>query len=187
MTWVVLRWINATPGRVRAVYVDPTRIPDWRTGRPSVVSVRGQPGVPGSSYVSTRSCGRDDDRGDEAPRRLTPGSRPTSAWPWRSLRGLSKGRAAPTYRFVQSPTGADVGSHRHRRRDGHPQPRRSSEGSEQPQGAAPAANQLITRTRPRARAAPSPRPAPRPDVTSDSAARRAFPRERPLLPRGGRR
>jgi uncharacterized protein YndB with AHSA1/START domain len=47
-------WINATPERVWAVYVDPTRIPDWQTGRPSVVSVRGQPGVPGSSYVSKR-------------------------------------------------------------------------------------------------------------------------------------
>lgn len=47
-------WINATPERVWAVYVDPTRIPAWQTGRPSVVSVRGEPGVPGSSYVSKR-------------------------------------------------------------------------------------------------------------------------------------
>jgi uncharacterized protein YndB with AHSA1/START domain len=47
-------WINAAPETVWGTYVDPTRIPDWQTGRPVIAEVRGAPGEPGSSYVSRR-------------------------------------------------------------------------------------------------------------------------------------
>ena len=47
-------WIKATPERVWQTYVDPSRIPDWQTGRPVIGEVRGGPGEPGSAYVSRR-------------------------------------------------------------------------------------------------------------------------------------
>jgi uncharacterized protein YndB with AHSA1/START domain len=47
-------WIDAAPEAVWQVYVDPARIPDWQTGRPSVVDVLGQAGEPGSSYRTRR-------------------------------------------------------------------------------------------------------------------------------------
>lgn len=46
--------IDAAPERVWRVYADPSRIPDWQTGRPVITDVRGEPGTPGSSYVSRR-------------------------------------------------------------------------------------------------------------------------------------
>lgn len=47
-------WIDATPARVWRTYADPTRIPQWQTGRPVIGDVRGVPGEPGSGYVSKR-------------------------------------------------------------------------------------------------------------------------------------
>jgi uncharacterized protein YndB with AHSA1/START domain len=47
-------WINAAPELVWRIYVDPTRIPDWQTGKPVIGDVQGAPGEPGSTYVSRR-------------------------------------------------------------------------------------------------------------------------------------
>ena len=47
-------WINATPGQVWQIYADPTRFPEWQTGKPVIGEVRGGPGEPGSAYVSRR-------------------------------------------------------------------------------------------------------------------------------------
>ena len=47
-------WIEAAPELVWRAYVDPTRIPEWQTGRPVIGDVQGEFGVPGSSYVSRR-------------------------------------------------------------------------------------------------------------------------------------
>jgi uncharacterized protein YndB with AHSA1/START domain len=47
-------WINASPEDVWRSYVDPTRIPDWQTGKPVIGDVQGAPGEPGSTYVSRR-------------------------------------------------------------------------------------------------------------------------------------
>ena len=47
-------WIEAAPEIVWRAYVDPTRIPEWQTGRPVIGDVQGEFGVPGSSYVSRR-------------------------------------------------------------------------------------------------------------------------------------
>ena len=47
-------WIKAAPEQVWGTYVDPSRIPDWQTGRPVVEDIRGVPGEPSSTYVSRR-------------------------------------------------------------------------------------------------------------------------------------
>ena len=47
-------WIEAAPELVWRVYVDPTRIPEWQTGRPVIGDLQGEFGVAGSSYVSRR-------------------------------------------------------------------------------------------------------------------------------------
>ncbi len=47
-------WIQAAPEKVWGTYVDPTRIPDWQTGKPVIGEVQGAPGEPGSRYVSRR-------------------------------------------------------------------------------------------------------------------------------------
>ena len=47
-------WIKAAPQQVWGAYVDPTRIPDWQTGRPVIGDVQGAPGEAGSTYVSRR-------------------------------------------------------------------------------------------------------------------------------------
>jgi uncharacterized protein YndB with AHSA1/START domain len=47
-------WINATPEQVWQTYVDPTRIPEWQTGKPVIGDVQGASGEPGSTYVSRR-------------------------------------------------------------------------------------------------------------------------------------
>ena len=47
-------WIEAAPELVWRTYVDPTRIPEWQTGRPVIGDVKGESGVSGSSYVSRR-------------------------------------------------------------------------------------------------------------------------------------
>ena len=47
-------WIDAAPEQVWRTYVDPTRIPDWQTGKPVIADVQGAPGEPGSTYVSKR-------------------------------------------------------------------------------------------------------------------------------------
>lgn len=46
--------IAATPAEVWRTYVDPDRIPKWQTGRPVIEQVQGEPGEPGSTYVSKR-------------------------------------------------------------------------------------------------------------------------------------
>ena len=46
--------IDAAPERVWRTYADPSRIPDWQTGRPVITHILGEPGAPGSSYVSRR-------------------------------------------------------------------------------------------------------------------------------------
>ena len=47
-------WIKATPEQVWRVYVDPSRTPDWQTGKPFVSRVEGAPGEVGSTYVTRR-------------------------------------------------------------------------------------------------------------------------------------
>jgi uncharacterized protein YndB with AHSA1/START domain len=47
-------WIRATPEQVWPLYVDPTRVPDWQTGKPVVGDVQGSPGEAGSTYVTRR-------------------------------------------------------------------------------------------------------------------------------------
>lgn len=47
-------WIKAAPETVWGTYVDPTRIPDWQTGKPVIADIQGAPGEPGSTYVSRR-------------------------------------------------------------------------------------------------------------------------------------
>jgi uncharacterized protein YndB with AHSA1/START domain len=47
-------WIAATPEQVWRTYVDPARIPDWQTGKPVIGEAHGDPGEPGSAYVSRR-------------------------------------------------------------------------------------------------------------------------------------
>ena len=47
-------WIEAAPELVWRAYVDPTRIPEWQTGRPVIDDVQGEFGVAGSSHVARR-------------------------------------------------------------------------------------------------------------------------------------
>lgn len=47
-------WIKAAPSQVWSTYVDPHRIPRWQTGRPTIETIGGAPGEPGSTYVSRR-------------------------------------------------------------------------------------------------------------------------------------
>jgi len=47
-------WVDADPEDVWRVYADPTRIPDWQTGRPVIEGVLGSSNDPGSSYTSRR-------------------------------------------------------------------------------------------------------------------------------------
>jgi uncharacterized protein YndB with AHSA1/START domain len=47
-------WIDAAPELVWRAYVDPTRIPEWQTGKPVIEDVHGGPGELGSTYVSRR-------------------------------------------------------------------------------------------------------------------------------------
>jgi hypothetical protein len=47
-------WVKAAPEQVWRTYVDPTRVPDWQTGKPVIGDVQGAPGEPGSTYVSKR-------------------------------------------------------------------------------------------------------------------------------------
>lgn len=46
--------IRAAPDTVWSIYADPSRIPQWQTGSPSIEAIRGGPGEPGASYVSKR-------------------------------------------------------------------------------------------------------------------------------------
>jgi uncharacterized protein YndB with AHSA1/START domain len=50
-------WINARPEEVWRVYTDPLRIPEWQTGSPVILDVRGEGGTAGSTYVSRRRPG----------------------------------------------------------------------------------------------------------------------------------
>ena len=47
-------WIQAAPEKVWGIYVDPTRVADWQTGKPVVGDLHGAPGEVGSTYVSRR-------------------------------------------------------------------------------------------------------------------------------------
>ena len=47
-------WIRARPDEVWRVYVDPSRIPEWQTGSPSIQDVRGAEDDPYRTYVSRR-------------------------------------------------------------------------------------------------------------------------------------
>jgi len=46
--------IDAEPEQVWRAYVDPRRIPEWQTGKPVIVDVRGDGDQPGATYVSRR-------------------------------------------------------------------------------------------------------------------------------------
>ena len=39
-------WIAATPEQVWRTYADPTRIPEWQTGKPVITEVQGRPTTP---------------------------------------------------------------------------------------------------------------------------------------------
>lgn len=47
-------FIHAVPEVVWRIYADPSRIPQWQTGSPSIEDINGGPGEPGASYVSKR-------------------------------------------------------------------------------------------------------------------------------------
>ncbi len=47
-------WVDADPEQVWSVYTDPSRIPDWQTGRPVIVDLQGRGDEPGASYISKR-------------------------------------------------------------------------------------------------------------------------------------
>jgi uncharacterized protein YndB with AHSA1/START domain len=47
-------WIDAAPELVWRAYADPSRIPEWQTGRPVIEDVHGGPGEVGSTYTSRR-------------------------------------------------------------------------------------------------------------------------------------
>ena len=47
-------WIAAAPEHVWRIYVEPTRIPEWQTGKPAIRDIQGVSGAPGSAYVSKR-------------------------------------------------------------------------------------------------------------------------------------
>ena len=47
-------WIAAAPEHVWRIYVEPTRIPEWQTGKPTIGDIQGVSGTPGSAYVSRR-------------------------------------------------------------------------------------------------------------------------------------
>ena len=42
-------WLDAAPEQVWQIWADPLRIPDWRTGKPVIEDLRGNPGEVGSS------------------------------------------------------------------------------------------------------------------------------------------
>ena len=65
-------WISARPEQVWPVYTDPLRIPEWQTGSPVILDVRGMGDTPGSTYVSRRRPGsaRTTVMEAEQPRRL---------------------------------------------------------------------------------------------------------------------
>lgn len=47
-------FIHAAPDVVWATYADPSRIPQWQTGSPSIEDIHGGRGEPGASYISKR-------------------------------------------------------------------------------------------------------------------------------------
>jgi uncharacterized protein YndB with AHSA1/START domain len=47
-------WVEADPDAVWRVYADPSRIPDWQTGRPVVTVTHGRGDEVGSTFVSRR-------------------------------------------------------------------------------------------------------------------------------------
>ena len=47
-------WVDADPEQVWRVYADPSRIPDWQTGRPVIGDLHGHWDEPGAGYVSKR-------------------------------------------------------------------------------------------------------------------------------------
>jgi uncharacterized protein YndB with AHSA1/START domain len=47
-------FIQAAPDVVWSAYADPSRIPQWQTGSPTIRDLRGGPGEAGASYVSKR-------------------------------------------------------------------------------------------------------------------------------------
>lgn len=47
-------WVEADPDAVWRVYADPSRIPEWQTGRPVVTVTRGGGDDVGSTFISKR-------------------------------------------------------------------------------------------------------------------------------------
>ncbi len=47
-------WVRSDPEQVWRVYADPSRVPDWQTGRPVILDLHGHWEEAGSSYVSKR-------------------------------------------------------------------------------------------------------------------------------------
>ena len=47
-------WIEAAPELVWRAYVDPTRIPEWQTGRPVIGDVQGEFGVRARAMCQAR-------------------------------------------------------------------------------------------------------------------------------------
>ena len=68
--------IYAEPEQVWPTYVDPRRIPEWQTGKPVIVDVRGDGAGPGSTYVSRRGrfAARTRVLVAERPRRIVTGT-----------------------------------------------------------------------------------------------------------------
>jgi len=68
--------IDAEPEQVWRTYVDPRRVPEWQTGKPVIVDVRGDGARPGSTYVSRRGrfAARTTVLAAERPRRIVTGT-----------------------------------------------------------------------------------------------------------------
>lgn len=66
-------WLGATPEQVWQIWADPSRIPEWQTGKPVIDDVRGAPGEVGSSYVVRRGklAARTTVMSADPPRQLT--------------------------------------------------------------------------------------------------------------------
>ena len=118
-------WIQAAPEQVWRTYVDPTRIPDWQTGKPVIEDVEGAPGEPGSTYVSRRGplAARTTVLTAEVPRELVTW---TDAYFGLQFEVTSRlnGRSGGTDLQLRVATAwrRGFGPHRQDRGAGHPQP-----------------------------------------------------------------
>ena len=140
-------WIKAAPTQVWRTYVDPTRIPQWQTGNPTVRDVQGEPGEPGSTYVSRRGPlgARTTVLTADVPRELV--TRTDTSFGL-AVRGHLL--AEPAFRRDRpaatsgDPLAPRLRPFRHARGACRPQPSRGAQGARQPEGARRAGSLRMT-------------------------------------------